>query len=195
MCVAPRLLLLDNGYVTLNAEVAAAAPLESAAPLQAATAAQAARAEAAPQALAVAFEQAFRDVGCGAEPEIARVAHLYPLSHPGPQAPLGWTLSRFSRDDLPRELANAHNQRQLQIMHTWSPTSPGRFSDLGVAVGYDGHCSVSRRSLPAGPAKRKDVVAENSPAGTRAAGGRTPLSWWSCGGCGQRWKSAAAETQ
>lgn len=125
VCVAPRLLLIDNGYVALNAESAPARPLETTAPLRAATAAQNARAASSRQALAVAFERAFRDIDCpgGADGGIARIAHVYPLSHPGPQAPLGWTLSRFSRSDLRRELSNEHNQRQLEIVRRWFQTT------------------------------------------------------------------------
>jgi uncharacterized membrane protein len=121
VCFTPRLIFLDNGYATFTETDAAARPLEVTAPINASAAAQGTRSAAARQATALAFERAFGRVTCHEDraPLAPRVAHFYPISHPGPQAPLGWSLSRFSRDDLRRELANGHNTCQIEIVHSW----------------------------------------------------------------------------
>jgi hypothetical protein len=132
-CIVPRLLLLDNGYVSFAERGDAGRPLEAAAPVGAVQAAQAYRAGSPRQALALAVEQALQENPCAdADPEVPAVAHFYPVAHPGPQAPLGWTLSAFSRDDLRRELTNDHNLCQLSVFRAWfgEGTSMGMPSDL-----------------------------------------------------------------
>jgi hypothetical protein len=121
VCFTPRLIFLDNGYATFTEADAPARPLEISAPINASAAAQVTRSAAARQATALAFERTFGRVAChGDRASLApRVAHFYPISHPGPQAPLGWSLSRFSRDDLRRELANGHNACQVEIVRSW----------------------------------------------------------------------------
>jgi hypothetical protein len=120
--VSPRLILVDNGYARVSPDTPPDRPQELLAPIQGVRAANDVRAAAARQETAIAFERAFAEIPCG--PKTARVAHFFPLSHPGPQAPLGWTLSTFSRDDLRRELANDHNETQFSIVRSWFEAEP-----------------------------------------------------------------------
>jgi hypothetical protein len=118
-CVVPRLMLLDNGYASFDQREDATRPLEATAPVGAIQAVQGQRAGAARQALALAVEDAQEDMTCLGAADHHAVAHFYPVAHPGPQAPLGWTLSQFSRDDLRRELTTAHNECQLAVVRSW----------------------------------------------------------------------------
>jgi hypothetical protein len=119
-CVVPRLMLLDNGYASLVESEDATRPLEATAPVGAIQAVQGQRTAASRQALALAVDDALQSSPCaGAAKDLPAVAHFYPVAHPGPQAPLGWTLSEFSRDDLRKELTNEHNLCQLAIVRSW----------------------------------------------------------------------------
>jgi hypothetical protein len=119
-CVVPRLMLLDNGYASLVEREDATRPLEATAPVGAIQAVQGQRTAASRQALALAVRDALENTPCGDPAKaLPAVAHFYPVAHPGPQAPLGWTLSEFSRDDLRNELTSEHNLCQLAIVRSW----------------------------------------------------------------------------
>jgi len=50
---------------------------------------------------------------------IDRVAHIYPRAHPGSKAPLGWTLSESSMDDLRRQLQTDANRLEIAKVREW----------------------------------------------------------------------------
>jgi hypothetical protein len=120
-CFAPKLLLIDNGYVSRTQAKPAQRPQELTAPRAAMSAVSNSRTAAARQAAALAFQRAFPTPACArpAGQQNSNVAHFYPLAHPGVQAPLGWTLSRWSREDLDHQLANRHNACQVKIVRSW----------------------------------------------------------------------------
>jgi hypothetical protein len=47
------------------------------------------------------------------------VAYLVPSEHPGVRAPLGWTLSSVSADDMDRQLVGPWNRSQLALARRW----------------------------------------------------------------------------
>ena len=44
--------------------------------------------------------------------------HIYPRSHPGSQAPLGWTLSAGSMDALEQQMGD-QNKTALEVVTSW----------------------------------------------------------------------------
>lgn len=125
VCLAPRLLLLDNGYVRSSRQAPPRRPAEMLAPLQAVQSAGRTVTAAARQALVLAFEAAMeKPAPCAGGAYVgaaggSSVAHLYPTLHPGPMAPLGWTLSSWSELDLRRQLLSSRNAKELQRVQSW----------------------------------------------------------------------------
>ncbi len=121
-CIAPRLLLLDNGYADTTVDFSSSRPQELFAPAAANGLARDSRTNAARQEAVFAFERAFSDVSgtCGsqgsAEDDVALVA---PVLAPGVHAPLGWTLSSFARVDLQNQLAQPRNAAALERVGQW----------------------------------------------------------------------------
>jgi hypothetical protein len=134
VCIEPRLLMVDNGYLQDTPAGDPSRPQELLAPpsgLSKVTSVRSARAE---QVAALAFDHAFGAVACHGpgevevprEPVAARVAHIVPLARPGPQAPLGWSLSRFARRDLAEQLRSPNNLCQIALVRSWYATpQPG----------------------------------------------------------------------
>jgi hypothetical protein len=139
VCITPRLLLIDNGYVDTSRQDPPRRPPELMAPLNAAQAASSTVTPAARQGAVLAFEAmaeawAAGAPGCsvagGAE---TSVVHLYPEQHPGPMAPLGWTLSSWSERDLQRQLMSERNQAALERVHGWFNKMPGAAEEPAAA--------------------------------------------------------------
>jgi hypothetical protein len=127
-CIAPRLLLLDNGYADTTVDFSSARPQELFAPAAANRLARDSRTAAARQEAVFAFERAFADVGgsCGVETRAEdSVALVAPVLAPGVHAPLGWTLSSFSRVDLQNQLAQPRNAAALDRVGQWFRTGTG----------------------------------------------------------------------
>lgn len=133
VCVDPRLILIDNTYADTRLEGLPRRPPELLAPLRANTAAAGRAAAAARQAAAIAFRATFGETrSCrqpdgttsvpdpGADP--GPVAQLYPRSHPGPLAPLGWSLSRWAQADLRDQLRE--NAGELDRVRSWLVPQP-----------------------------------------------------------------------
>jgi len=133
VCVDPRLILIDNAYADTRLEGLPRRPPELLAPLQANTAAAGRAAAAARQTAAIAFQATFGETrSCrqpdgttsvpdpGADP--GPVAQLYPRSHPGPLAPLGWSLSRWAQADLRDQLRE--NAGELDRVRSWLVPQP-----------------------------------------------------------------------
>ena len=127
-CIVPFMLHIDNGYESPVVSGNQAVPRELLVPVLAlansSSGITAARAEA-----ALAFEAPFTiagaDVGlllrhgAGGVPVDSRYARLVTRAHPGVQAPLGWTLSQASIDDLRDQLAIAENAAALAEVRAW----------------------------------------------------------------------------
>lgn len=124
-CIAPRLVLIDNGYVDPAAETPPRRPQELLAPLMALSSARAAATPAARQAAAIAFNTAFSSVAACAGPSTdGPIAHLEPRLHPGPLAPLGWSLSEWAEADLRNQLGSKTNGEELNKIRSWLPPAP-----------------------------------------------------------------------
>jgi hypothetical protein len=64
--------------------------------------------------------------------------HLYPRSHPGSQAPLGWTLSAGSMDDLDRQMRE-QNASALDVIKSWFS---GHLDGVGPAGSGSSWCGT-----------------------------------------------------
>jgi len=126
-CIEPRLLMIDNGYVTTASTNDGGRPPELIAPatgLSRFSGSWGARAE---QAAALAFDHAIGAVACrgpGGKPLApqsvhSRIAHFVPTAHPGPRAPLGWSLSRYARRDLTTQARSPANLCQVALVRSW----------------------------------------------------------------------------
>ena len=121
-CVVPVLLEIDNHYASAPGPAPAGRPWESSVPLQTLGAGRDARDAQSRQAAALAFGRSDFDgrkafVGASTEP-IDRFAHIFPLSHPGAEAPLGWTLSTGAEEDLDVRLLK-DNTGELTKVQDW----------------------------------------------------------------------------
>jgi hypothetical protein len=127
-CVIPFMVHIDNGYESPSVSGNEAVPREFLVPLlatlRASSGITAARAEA-----ALTFEQPFSIGGtaveivlrteAGDEVVASRYARLVTRAHPGVQAPLGWTLSQASIDDLRSQLAIDENAAAFAEIRGW----------------------------------------------------------------------------
>jgi hypothetical protein len=127
-CFAPRLILIENGYLSQTKAEPAARPGELSAPLTATGAVRNAQSPEARQAAALDFQKSFPPGGCGAkrtdtpDPKawaMPNVVDFYPVARPGVEAPLGWTLSKYSQESLEQQLGNADNLCSAAIVTAW----------------------------------------------------------------------------
>ena len=119
-CVVPVLIEIDNHYLETERD-AGGRPKELLAPQQTYGAARSAREANAREAAALAFSGSLpgdRLARLG-ETDVDRVAHIHPRSHPGMEAPLGWTLSEAARRDLGGQLASPENRAELDKVRGW----------------------------------------------------------------------------
>jgi hypothetical protein len=120
-CVVPVLLQLDNHYSEPRNQGATGRPWESGVPLQTVRAARDARENGARQAAALLFSRG-TVAGITATVDgspLARYAHIFPRAHPGTSAPLGWALSKTSRDDLTNQLREPANTNEFGKVRNW----------------------------------------------------------------------------
>jgi hypothetical protein len=134
-CFAPKLILIDNGYVTSTKSEVPNRPPGLIAPLTAFGAVGNARSAAARQAAALDFEKFFPPGRCGGDtaPAAARpdwvlpnVVDFYPVAQPGVEAPLGWTLSERSKRSLGHQLENKYNRCSMEIVARWFSQETGK---------------------------------------------------------------------
>ena len=116
---------IDNHYVAPAGPDEAARPSQLDAPPLAVKSSRDGEEANARQAAALTFGRVVAD----ADGQHLGWAHIYPQSHPGSQAPLGWTLSAGSMDDLEQQMRE-QNGPALDVVKSW----------------YRGHL------MPAGPA-------------------------------------------
>ncbi|EHB44351.1 hypothetical protein MycrhDRAFT_6817 [Mycolicibacterium rhodesiae JS60] len=125
VCFAPKLIIMENGYLEQTKSQPSTHPSESAAPLEGAMATQGAAAPTARQAAAYAFERSFGGHTCGGDVRsqpgwaMPNVVDFYPIAQPGIQAPLGWTLSFYSRESLEGQVVSALNRCAMDIVAAW----------------------------------------------------------------------------
>jgi hypothetical protein len=123
-CIVPFFLQIDNGYENPGAP-AVGRPREALVPLATLLGSQFGRIANAREQAAIEFDSALMSDGSilridhGGAPIESRYARLVTKAHPGVQAPLGWTLSRASIDDLRSQLSIAENQRELAEVAGW----------------------------------------------------------------------------
>ena len=138
VCIQPRLLMIDNGYVQSAPGSAPGQPQELLAPIQGQSLVTDVRSARAEHAAALAFDHAFGRLGCPGTPTAtSRVAHLLPVARPGPRAPLGWSLSKFARNDLEEQLNSPANRCQIALVRSWFhpvPTARTGFCLTGFAA-------------------------------------------------------------
>lgn len=116
-CYLPVLLQLDNSYAGGAGATKGSRPWETLAPALTLKGARDARENNARQDAALLFSasHAFGSTWSGVD----RYAHVYPRSHPGSSAPLGWTLSAATQDDLRNELLSKENKAEIDKARAW----------------------------------------------------------------------------
>ena len=136
-CIVPFLIQIDNGYENPGAAVAGSSPIEVFVPIRTLIASQFGRIANAREQAAIEFDRPF-DIGGevvvitdpSGTPIVSRYARITTRAHPGVQAPLGWTLSNASFDDLQSQLTIDENQSDLAEIQRWL-TQPLTCDDRG----------------------------------------------------------------
>jgi hypothetical protein len=141
ICIQPRLLMIDNSYLQSSPGSAPNQPQELLAPIEGRTRVDSLRSAQAEQAAGLAFDHVFGGTTCPGAAKVkaplSRVAHLVPTARPGPQAPLGWSLSQFARDDLEVQLNSPANRCEIELVRSWfraNPTPDTGFCLTGFAA-------------------------------------------------------------
>lgn len=125
-CIVPFLIQIDNGYENPGAAPAGSSPMEVLVPIRTLIASQFGRIANAREQAAIEFDSPL-DVGgkriVVTDPSGARITSRYARittrAHPGVQAPLGWTLSNASFDDLRSQLTIEENRAELAEIQRW----------------------------------------------------------------------------
>ena len=122
-CIIPFLIQIDNGPP--GRQNLSKRPQELLVPLKGLFASRIGRAADSRNAAALLFNTrfgttTFRESGDANPTALAdRYAHFVNLAHPGPQPPLGWTLSAFSREDLRGQLGQSRNVIAMNEVRSW----------------------------------------------------------------------------
>jgi hypothetical protein len=123
-CIVPFFLQIDNGYENPTA-ASGARPRELLVPLTATISSSFGRIANAREQAAIEFDLPLMSsagpltVRRAGVPVESRYARLVTRAHPGVQAPLGWTLSTASFDDLRNQLQLDVNQREMAEISSW----------------------------------------------------------------------------
>jgi hypothetical protein len=149
-CIQPVVLQIDNGYEDVLAAPNGTRPSELVVPLAGGISALTNNAETARQQLAVLASQLRTRAGCEDPqlPDLPTYLQIFPQSHPGTEAPLGWSLSHEAREDMKDQLGSSANQCSLMALRMWLTGSPG-----------DGACltgTVEEPGPPAQPGERRE---------------------------------------
>jgi len=136
-CIVPFLIQIDNGYENPGAAPAGSTPIEVLVPVRTLIASQFGRMANAREQAAIEFDRPLEVAGKvvvvtdpAGSPIISRYARITTRAHPGVQAPLGWTLSNASFDDLRSQLTIAENREELAEIQQWL-TQPLTCRDQG----------------------------------------------------------------
>lgn len=124
-CLVPFFLQIDNGYENPSTAASGRRPREALVPLSALFGSQFGRMANAREQAAIEFDLPLTSAAGVILVERegvaikSRYARLTTRAHPGVQAPLGWTLSTASMDDLRNQLLIDENQRELGEVRSW----------------------------------------------------------------------------
>jgi Patatin-like phospholipase len=125
-CIVPFLIQIDNGYENPGAAPVGTAPVELLVPFRTLLASQFGRIANAREQAAIEFDRPLEIAGAPVTVRSAfgteitsRYARITTKAHPGVQAPLGWTLSNASFDDLKSQLTIDDNLRELREIQRW----------------------------------------------------------------------------
>ena len=125
ICLEPFLLQIDNHYADPPGPDPKRRTSELLVPLKAVSGVRVGQEANARQAATEAFTQPERPLvrtRNGEDVFVLRYAHVYPRVHPGTRAPLGWTLSETSIEDLKDQLADDlpdDEQHPLETVSLW----------------------------------------------------------------------------
>ena len=126
-CIVPFFIQIDNGYENPRSADSNRSPRETLVPFSALFGSQFGRIANAREEAAIEFDlplqagtTAIRVLeGPDGQPILSRYARFTTRAHPGVQAPLGWTLSNASIDDLRNQLAIEENRLELAEVARW----------------------------------------------------------------------------
>lgn len=133
-CVQPVVLQIDNGYEDVVATSSVDRPSELLAPIQGGLSAITSNAETARQQLAFAAADLSRRSGCQDVRGLPTFLQIFPQSHPGVEAPLGWSLSGGAREDMRQQMSTAANQCSLMALRYWLTADAGTGSCVAGTV-------------------------------------------------------------
>jgi hypothetical protein len=114
-CIVPMFVQIDNHYVAPAGPDEAARPSQLEAPPLTVKSSRDGEEANARQAAALAFGRVVEEAD---GQDHLGWAHIYPQSHPGSEAPLGWTLSAGSMDDLEQQM-RMQNTAALGVVKSW----------------------------------------------------------------------------
>lgn len=123
-CIVPFFIQIDNGYENPGASPGGP-PREALVPLTALLGSQFGRIANAREQAAIEFDHPLESaagplvIRRNGVPVESRYARVVTRAHPGVQAPLGWTLSSASFDDLRDQLLIEENQAELAEIMGW----------------------------------------------------------------------------
>ena len=125
-CVVPFLIQIDNGYENPRSAPVGTSPVELLLPIRTLLASQFGRMANAREQAAIEFDRPLEVGGSPVTvrdvfgtPITSRYARITTRAHPGVQAPLGWTLSGASFNDLLSQLTIEENQDELDEIQQW----------------------------------------------------------------------------
>ncbi len=125
-CIVPFFVQIDNGYETPGESAVNEKPTEVLVPLETLVGSQFGRVANAREQAAIAFDRPLTISGSDvvvrsrtSGPIDSRYARITTRAHPGVQAPLGWTLSSASIDDLQSQLDIPENRGEIAEVLSW----------------------------------------------------------------------------
>jgi hypothetical protein len=131
-CVVPFLIQIDNGFEDASPPTAPRRPSELTLPLTTVLASRIGRAAQARAEAALSFELPFAGALVDEEAVRDRYAHFVNQAHAGPGAPLGWTQSNYSEQELRSQRRQPKNLEALLEVRSWFAAA--RSGELGCAA-------------------------------------------------------------
>lgn len=137
-CVVPIMIQIDNHYANHVVTPAAGQPLQTLVPPETLSNVQNERETAATLEARLAIAGTPNLPGGVTIPRAppSRFYDIYPIAHPGSEAPLGWALSALSEQDLRAEVSEAANVQKILNLRRWF--NPG-LTCTGVSANPVGH--------------------------------------------------------